>query len=346
MLVYLFVLLLPLALALRAPRFRLRDNGFGAFCAFLAVFVGLRYEIGPDWLGYLNILERYRELDWIDVWNQREPLFFLLNKASDALGWDLYGVNAVCAAIFMYGVFRYARTTANAWLALAAVMPFLVFIISMSGVRQAAAIGVLLVAAADWRTSIVWKKVALIILAMTFHNSSLFMMIFVVWDNGRYQWARIAIGAAIGFIALQKLGDSGASEMYSKRYVQENLESGGALYHVLLCAIPGALYLAFRKKWAAHGVANDLVARASVLSIALLPMVFVSSTGTSRMSLYLSFVQMWVFPAFVKAHGRRWPGATLACGAYFMTIFVVYFTLGTHAHLYVPYRSLLWVGWE
>lgn len=345
MLIYLVLLLIPVALALRSPRVRPRQQGFAAFCALLVVFVGLRYEIGPDWLGYTYILERSQDRDWSDVWSQGEPLFFLLNKASDALGWGLYGVNAVCAAIFMYGVFRYARTTVNAWLALAAVMPFLVFIIAMSGIRQGAAMGILFVAAAGWSTSTVWKKVALIILAMGFHNSALFMLIFVIWDTGRYQWARIAIGGIIGFVALQYLGDSGATEVYSKRYFEDNVKSGGALYHVMLCAIPGAVFLLFRRKWAAHGVANGLVARASILSLALLPMVFVSSTGTSRVSLYLSFVQMWVFPAFVKAHGRRWPGATLACGLYFLVIFVVYFTLGSHVEAYVPYRSLIMEGW-
>lgn len=346
MFVYLLFLLFPLAFALRAPRFRLRDKGFAAFCVLLVFFIGLRHEIGPDWLGYSYILERSQSLDWSAVWNQGEPLFFLLNKASDAFGWGQHGVNAVCAAIFMYGVFRYARTTVNAWLALAAVMPFLVFIIAMSGIRQGVAIGILFVAAASWPTSVVWKKVTLILLAMGFHTSALFMMIFVVWDTGRYQWVRIAIGGVIGFIALQYMGDSGATEVYSKRYFEDNVQSGGALYHVMLCAIPGAIYLAFRRKWDAHGVANGLVSRASVLSIALLPMVFISSTGTSRVSLYLSFVQMWVFPAFVKAHGNRWPGATLVCGVYFLAIFVVYFTQGTHVDAYLPYRNLLWAGWD
>ena len=345
MLVYLVLLLIPISLALRAPRMRARQQGFAAFCALLVVFVGLRHEIGPDWLGYTNILERSQERDWSDVWNQGEPLFFLLNKASDAVGWGLYGVNAVCAVIFMYGVFRYARTTVNAWLALAAVMPFLVFIIAMSGIRQGAAMGILLVAAASWSSTTVWKKVGLVLLAMGFHNSALFMLIFVIWDTGRYQWARIAFGGLIGFVALQYLGDSGATEVYSKRYFADNVKSGGALYHVMLCAIPGAIFLAFRRKWSAHGVANGLVTRASILSIALLPMVFVSSTGTSRLSLYLSFVQMWVFPAFVKAHGRRWQGATLACGLYFLAVFVVYFTQGAHVSAYLPYQNLLWVGW-
>jgi hypothetical protein len=79
-----------------------------------------------------------------------------------------------------------------------------------------------------------------------------------------------------------------------------------------------------------------------LVAIALLPLVLVSSTGTSRLALYLSFVQMWVFPVFVAAHGRRWVGATGLCVLYFLAVFLVYFTLGTHASAYIPYGNVLW----
>jgi len=344
MVVYFALLLVPILLSLQPPRVRSNTQGVAAFCILLTVFIGLRHEIGPDWRGYLYILEESQRKDWSAFWDEREPLFFLLNKVSDALGWGLYGINTVCAAIFMYGVYRYARITANPWLAVAAVTPFLVFIIAMSGVRQAAAVGILMVLASTWAATPMWKKFLLILLAMGFHNSSLFMLIFVVWDTGRYQWLRVVVGGVVGIIALRWLGDSGATEIYGKRYFEENVKSGGALYHVLLCAIPGAIYLMFRRQITAHGLANELVMRASVLSIALLPMVVVSSTGASRVSLYLSFVQMWVFPAFVAAHGRRWAGASVVCCAYFVAVFVVYFSMGTHMTAYTPYRSILWMA--
>ena len=49
--------------------------------------------------------------------------------------------------------------------------------------------------------------------------------------------------------------------------------------------------------------------RASIIAVALLPLVLLSSTGASRLSLYFSFVQMWVFPAFVAAHPDNQPDA-------------------------------------
>ena len=269
----------------------------------------------------------------------------MINKVADSLGWGLPGVNAICAALFLLGLYRFAATTANPWLATSAVLPFLVFIVSMSGVRQAAAIGLAFLALSRWRESGLLWKLGLIGLAASFHNSAVVFLIFVLWDGGRYPVVRAIVGSAALVFAARYLDDSGATDTYASRYFEQNVESGGAFYHVALGALPGALYLFFRKQIAAHGWANALMQRASIIAVALLPLVLLSSTGASRVSLYFSFVQMWVFPAFVAAHGKRWIPATFMCVVYFLAVFVVYFSLGTHVGAYVPYRNVLLESW-
>ena len=340
--IYLLVLTIPLVLSFQAPRRRNRPVGLVAYYLLLWLFVGLRHEVGPDWPAYSYMYEAAVANDWNAIAHDREPGFFLINKLSDALGWGFYGVNAIGAALFLLGVYRFASRTANAWLATAAVVPFLVFIISMSGVRQAAALGIAFALLAEWDKASVARKVIVIALAATVHNSALFMLVFVLWDGSRYPWLRIALGSFALLVGVRLLDQTGATDVYAKRYLETNVESGGAFYHVALSSFPGLIYLVFRKQIAAHGWASPLMLRASLVAIALLPLVLVSSTGTSRLALYLSFVQMWVFPAFVAAHGRRWVGATGICVVYFLAIFVVYFTLGTHAGAYIPYGNVLW----
>lgn len=340
--IYLLVLAIPLVMSFQAPRRRNRQMGLVAYYLLLWLFVGLRHEVGPDWFGYTNIYELTSSQDWLAMVGDREPGFFLINKLSQALGWRLHGVNAIGAALFLFGIHRYATRTANAWLATAAVVPFLVFIISMSGVRQAAAIGIVFVLLADWDKAGVARKIIVISLAATIHNSALFMLVFVLWDGGRYPWLRIAAGSIALLVGIRWLDQSGVTDVYAQRYLEINVESRGAFYHVALSSFPSVLYLAFHRQIAAHGWARPLIFRAALVAIALLPLVLVSSTGASRLALYLSFVQMWVFPAFVAAHGRRWVGATGICVLYFLAIFVVYFTLGTHASAYIPYENVLW----
>lgn len=343
--VYLLVLLLPLALSFQRPSNRHRLAGLAAFYVFLWVFTGLRFEVGPDWMGYTYIFQGAQGEDWSAIASDREPGFFLINKVADALGWGLLGVNAICAALFLLGLYRFAATTANPWLATAAVLPFLVFIVSMSGVRQAAAIGLAFLALSRWRESGLLWKLGLIGLAASIHNSAVVFLIFVLWDGGRYPLIRAIVGSAVLLVAARYLDTSGATDTYASRYFEQNLKSGGAFYHVALGAVPGAIYLFFRRQIAAHGWATGLMQRASIIAVALLPLVLLSSTGASRLSLYFSFVQMWVFPAFVAAHGKRWTPATFLCAVYILLVFVVYFTLGSHVFAYVPYRNVLLEGW-
>lgn len=339
---YLLILLIAVAMSFQPPRRRDRNVALLAFFVLLWVFTGLRHEVGPDWTSYGYIYQDAVARAWSDIAGDREPGFFLINKVSEALGWGRYGVNAICAALFLAGIFKYATRTANPWLATTAVLPFLVFIISMSGVRQAAALGIVYILLAQWDRTSLLRKLFVIMLAATVHNSALFMLVFVLWDGSRYPWLRIAIGLISLFVAVRILDQSGATDVYVERYVEENVESGGAIYHVALSALPAILFLVFRRQIAAHGWYTPLIMRASLVAIALVPMILVSSTGTSRLALYVSFVQMWVFPAFVAAHGRRWESATGLCVVYFLAIFFVYFTLGSHASSYVPYGNVLW----
>lgn len=340
--IYLLVLAIPLVMSFQAPRRRNRQMGLVVYYLLLWLFVGLRHEVGPDWSGYTNIYELTISEDWTAIASYREPGFFLINKLSQALGWGLHGVNAIGAALFLFGIHRYATRTANSWLATAAVVPFLVFIIAMSGVRQAAALGVVFALLANWDKAGVVRKLIVIGLAATIHNSALFMLVFVLWDGSRYPWLRIVLGSLALLVGIYLLDRSGATDIYAQRYLVTNVESGGAVYHVALSSFPGVLYLVFRRQITAHGWANPLVLRASLVAIALLPLVFVSSTGVSRLALYLSFVQMWVFPAFVMAHGKRWVGATWICVLYFLMVFLVYFMFSTHASTYIPYVNVLW----
>jgi Na+-driven multidrug efflux pump len=73
----------------------------------------------------------------------------------------------------------------------------------------------------------------------------------------------------------------------------------------------------------------------------------VSSTGVDRLALYLSYVQIWVYPALVVSFaGTRgiWAtrGSWLAMiSSIVMAVFLAFFLYGNHAAAYVPYKNFL-----
>ena len=75
-----------------------------------------------------------------------------------------------------------------------------------------------------------------------------------------------------------------------------------------------------------------------------MPLLAVSSTGVDRLTLYFSFIQMWIYPAIAKAFVAQRDELRLATGSLVLLIFFVYFLFGTHADAYVPYRNLLFAS--
>lgn len=344
MLIYFLVLLLPFVAAMLHPRMPRRSYvGLWVYFGLLLVFCGLRVEVGPDWTGYLEIYDVAAQLEYGELLLKPEALFFLLNKVSDELGLGFSAVILSSSLIFLFGCFKYARQTTNPWLAISVVTPYLIFIVSMSGIRQACAIGIGMFMMSRWRQSSRLEKLAWTAVATSFHNSATVMLVFFILEFRLRLATRLAMVVVVTASLLYLSSEAETVERYRSVYVEENLISGGAFFHLLLTAFPAALYVAFRKRLEAAGLADRNVLIASVLTLAAVPLLPISSTGVDRLALYFSFVQMWTYPALLRARVGNVGihAGKAAVGALVLTIFFVYFLFGTHVQSYVPYQNLV-----
>jgi EpsG family len=344
MYIYSLFLLIPLLASFFFPS---RRRGtvllLWAFFIPLVIFVGLRDGVGPDWPGYqLNYVDFTTvSWEWSEVLRKGEPAYFLLNKLSEEMQWDVHGVMAGCALLFLWGVFAFAAKTVDPWLALAVVMPYLVFVIGMSGVRQAAAIGLgyyMLAHRKDWP---LLAQVALIGLATLFHTSAAVFLLFLLFEGKGKLPLRALLVTAVVWYLYNQWSDPESFSRYKTVYVQTKLESTGALYHVLLTVFPAALYILNRRRIEQTVGLDRSAYAASWLALAALPMVFISSTATDRMVLYFSFVQMVTYPALVRAYPTQSRLVKVLVAILALTIFFVFFTLGEHAQYYIPYKNIL-----
>ena len=339
--IYLFVLLVPLTAAWAAPRRGRITMSMLMYFLMLLSFIGLRDEVGPDWTGYVNILNvSVSSIDSL----RSEQLFAYLNIVSENLGFDIYGVVFVAAFLFLAGVFAYASQTARPWLAIAVVLPYLGFVMAMSSLRQTAAIGIGYCALAYWRRLSLISRGALILLAMGFHMSAAFFFLFALLEGGARLWLKLAGVVALTAALLMKGAgdDDQLRQTYSARYLESTAQgSSGAYAHVALNTLPAILYLWRRKQIAAAGWDNPLVTIGAIGAIAAFPLVSVSSTGVDRLALYFSYIQMWIYPALVATFEQRKTMYLSAISFLTLLVFLVYFTLGTHAYSYLPYKNVL-----
>ncbi len=344
MLIYFLVLTIPVVFGVMyANGVKLNNLIFFSYFVFLAIFSGFRYEVGADWLGYLRIFDKYASLSFSEGLSEHEPGFFVLNYLSNVLGIDIYGVNIFSACIFLLGVFLYAKSTCNPWFALSVIIPFLFFIISLSGIRQSAAVGIGLIVFAYTDSFSISTKILLLLLASSFHNSAVVLFLLIVIDlQVSFVWKIVAVFTVLGLIYKAMQGAE-VVDTYNSRYLVQNVESTGAFYHVLLSAFPAFLYLLFQKRIALAGMARRSVLIGSYLSIAALPMIMISSTGTSRIVLYLSFIQMWIYPALIQTFKEARGLWIVGCVIVTYGVFVVYFEFGKTAFAYMPYRNILFL---
>jgi hypothetical protein len=307
----------------------------------LIVFSGLRDEVGADWSGYGFKMEKVVADGLPTILFQNEPSFSLLMWVSHQLGTGLYGVNLVCAALFVGGLLAFAKRTTYPWVAISVVVPYLVYVISMSGVRQAAAIGICFFMLSRWSQWSLPKRLGCILLAATFHASAVVFVIFLVVGVRMKTSTKVALLAGMVVLVAGIQVASSFMDKYNTIYVEKNVESKGALVHVLLSAFPAMLYLGLKKRVDAAGLGSGLLTLASWLVVALLPLTFVSSTAASRLSLYFSFLQMWIYPALVHVYGRSRYLMAVYLTLFTLAVFTVYFVFGSHAYTYLPYNNIL-----
>ncbi|GAB3770572.1 EpsG family protein [Ramlibacter monticola] len=324
----------------RSPRV-----GWVLIFVILVLFVGLRYRVGSDWEGYVQLAQRLDGEPLANALVLGDPLFFVILWASVEAGFGVYGANLVTTAIFLYGVFCYCRRMPSPWLALYSALPFLVIVVGMSANRQAAAVGVTLYLLATWEKSSTPVRLAIIAVAASLHSSAaIFLLLFVL--EARVSRAKKVIAGITAFGVLgYYVSESQSFSRYAVTYIgdTEINHAAGATQHILLNAIPAlVLLLSGRKLWKLIPQWNFTVAMA-LASLVLLVIGMEFSVAASRLSFYLYPVSLCVLSTIPEM------GNTAEMKTLLRWVVVVYgavmlagwLTFANHAYNHKPYSNVL-----
>ncbi|WP_394752366.1 EpsG family protein [Crenothrix sp.] len=342
MLGYWILIGIPTLLSFAGIRKR-KDLNMGLFIVGFVylIFIGLRYEVGADRVAYAEMYDNIASLSFQNALLYTESGFAALNWVLAQMDAGVYWVNFIVAIIFVSGLIQFAKRTPLPWLALISVTPYLVIAVAMSGVRQSAAIGLVFHLMASWRKGLV-IKLFFSLVAILFHYSALMSLIFVQQSVKMPVWFRVSL-LSLGAIAMYPiLSTTDAYAKYNQTYLEDNIVSSGALMHVLLNAIPAAIYLLLSRKWKAKFGESDFLPMLSVLSIASVFGVGVSSTGIDRLALYLSPIQMIVYGSLPLVFGRQHTTKlSLAIVGLHLIILFWWLNYANTAFAFLPYNNLI-----
>jgi len=200
LIVYWLILLIP-ALALLHPSrvdFNLQKILFWSFGFVLILAIGFRYEVGGDWDRYLFVYSYLDTGSFIENFRGRDIGYEFFYWISIHFFNSIYFANFASAIVFVFGLIRFCRIMPMPWLALLVSIPFLVVVVAMGYTRQAAAVGLLMLAL----VSLIKEKrinfYIYIFLGALFHKSLIIMLFMDFFYNRK----KIGILSIIALVLL------------------------------------------------------------------------------------------------------------------------------------------------
>jgi hypothetical protein len=306
------------------------------------VMVGMRYEVGADWEAYTEIYSMVGYLRFGTAITMDDPGYALVNWVSYNLGFDLWFVNLVCAAIFSWGLWMFARRQPNPWLAFVVAIPYLVIVVAMGYSRQAVAIGFIMAAITAWDRRLLVRFGIYILLAVTFHKTAVLAVPLIALSATQNRMVTGAVLLGFSWLLYRYFLSESVDKMLVN-YVEAEYNSQGAAIRVGMNLVPALLYLAFQRRFALS-VSEQRMWRYfsfATLGTVVMLVVLASSTVVDRIALYLIPLQLFVLSrlpeAFPTKH-RANVQLALCVILYSALIQFVWLNYAAHAEYWLPYK--------
>ncbi|MBD7988319.1 EpsG family protein [Luteimonas sp. Sa2BVA3] len=316
---------------------------------FLALFIGTRHEVGCDFTAYAA---RYESLypatvGWLQGLQMGEGGFHIINILSRDLGWGFRGVVMLCAILYAWGLVRFSRLAPRPMAFVAIAIPILVVQLGMSGMRQATATALLMLAYVAFTQRRQWLTAGWIGLAFLFHESAIAFLPMALLARRQISAKYLVVGVILlAPLAGMLLGER--LDVYSARYVDQiygENSAGGAWIRYAIAATP--LFLCWWKRGkvqAAFPTLYPLLWIFMLITMALVLVGGVSSVALHRLTFYVLPVSLLallcvVECAFAPTSRRLAWGIPFAMYGLYI---VSWFTMSRHGtSCYIPYQSWL-----
>ena len=319
-----------------------------AIFIILVLFVGLRHEVGGDWNPYLYWYKSI-ELNGLDVSLSSIILtdfgYNLVNYISATLGLGIYGVNTMCALIFLWGIFRFLSIVENKpsdfYMGLSLLYPYLIMVVGMGYTRQSVAIGLGMASLSYVLEGKERKGFIVALASVFFHKTGVINLIISTLAMKKYKrttsWFLVFSFVALLPFALKILN------RFVAVYVSNPIVSYGGIFRSFFVFIPAILLLLFLKIGAFEMEDEDeLWVKMSYISILFALMAMMNLTVGDRMLLYFYEIPV----VFIQKLQSRMSllmrpvisNALLYFIVLFMTVWMIY---GVHASAWVPYKNVL-----
>lgn len=320
----------------------------GIVFIFFTLFIGLRHNVGGDWGAYLMDFEAIPTRNfWNDILSS-DTGYVILEYISYYLGLGIYGVNTLCAIIFLSCFFYFIKTfKIKLPYALLIAYPYLIMVVVNGYSRQGVAVGLGMVFISLLYKGKLFKSLIFFILAVSFHKSAIVLSILYL---SKLKINIKSILFAIILITLIVLFYFIFQEKIQWIYTQYTKQkySAGALIRIAINLVAGISLVVFSKQY--KKLYDDynihfLIFIISVISFLLAATSRNITTIVDRLILYLYPFQIIIFPRifYIIYRMDKYLGylyfiflILLFSGVLFVWLFFAH-----HRKYWIPYDNLL-----
>ena len=263
----------------------------------MALLYGLRYKrIGNDTIGYVRFFEGdIREFSMIDVFDEslhRTEVGYRFYAKIISFLTDNYTIYFLITAVILFGVLiRFAnKYTENPFVFLFMFMTLGTYHFYQTGLRQALAMTVCLIAVDFVHNKKLFRFVLTVLIAATFHKSAYIFLILYPMARMRNQYLKIAVNVLAGAVAI--FGFTTFQEAFNRllgfgydEYIDD--ERGGEVFVILITLVViFSLYTLFHEK--GKKVGQDVIVQMTFLTVIFWILRLISRTA-ERISFYFMF---------------------------------------------------------
>lgn len=315
--------------------------------AVMVLFIGLRYQVGADWITYFNYLDSMQGVSLSEVITLNEPGYLFFNWLGANIGGGIYTVNILSALFLLLGLQALCREQPRPLLAFLVAMPYLLVVVGMGYTRQSVAIGGVMLGMAALYKGNVLRYVLWVLVALLFHKTAVVMLPLVFFALKRHKFLLGSFillgGMGLGYLLWPH------AIYFLSIYVESEYESAGAALRLWMTVLSAVAFMVAHRRFEVSPVIKPFWMALALSSLCLMTLLWAfpgNSTAIDRLALYWIPLQIMVLSHLpgvwvIKGLGRLW--GTFMVATYSVVLTLVWLLFADHAHAWLPYRIYQWV---